>query len=192
MGAGAEVELVLVVDGAGQFPNRVLPAGWAAGSLVVVALADAVVVAEMLVKPVKSDGAAVLLLINPPNIEDVLVEVVLGPELEAVTDGGCPKVVLAVVLPKMGLKVGTAGLFSCPDVDEEVVVVATKIGLKPDTGSELVLPANSALVVWGTVAASGLLAEETVGVLRWLASPNRPAPATVVLLLSVLAACPRT
>lgn len=194
MEVGPEVELVLVVDGVGQFPNRVLLAGWAAGSVVVVVLVDDVIPAEMLAKPVKSDGAAVLLLSNPPNIEDVLVEEGLVAELVAVRHGGCwePKLVPAVllgVLPKMGLKVGTAGLFSSPDVDEEVVV-ATKIGLNPDTGRELVLPANSVLLAGGTVAAAGLPAEETAGVLRLLASPNRPAPATVAL--GALVAWPST
>lgn len=74
LGAGAEAELVLVVDGADQFPKRDFTACWAAGCVVVMEPEEAVQVG-VLVKPGKRDGVTVvLLLVDPPNIEGVLLE----------------------------------------------------------------------------------------------------------------------
>ena len=63
LGACTEDELVLVGN-----PKRDFTAGGAAG---IVAVAVAV---PVVVKPGKTDGVAVVLLVDPPNIEDVLHE----------------------------------------------------------------------------------------------------------------------
>lgn len=68
---GAVAELVLVVDGADQFPKRDLTAGSAAGCVAVTEPVEAV---PVVVKPGKADGVTVVLLADPPNIEDVVLE----------------------------------------------------------------------------------------------------------------------
>lgn len=82
------VELVLVaVDGVDQFPNRDLTAGGAAGCAVVMEPVDAVPVGVLvIVMPGKTDGAAVVLLVTPPNIEDVLLEETVEAGLVVVRD----------------------------------------------------------------------------------------------------------
>lgn len=102
LGACTEAELVLVVDGVGQFPKRDFTVGCAAGCVVVMEPVEAVPV-DVLVKPEKTDGAAVVPLDGPPNIDVLLVETVEAG-LVVVRDGGCPKLTPAVVLPNMGLK----------------------------------------------------------------------------------------
>lgn len=71
--ACAGVELLLVVDGADQFPKRDFTAGWAAGCVVVMEPVEAVPVG-VTVMPGKTDGVTVVLLVDAPNIEDVLLE----------------------------------------------------------------------------------------------------------------------
>lgn len=66
----AGAELVLVVDGADQFPNWDFTAGWAAGCVVVMEPVEEAV----LVMLGNTDGATVVLLVNPPNIEAALLE----------------------------------------------------------------------------------------------------------------------
>lgn len=70
LGACAEAELVLVVDGADQFPKRDFTDDDAAGC--VVEPVEAVQVGVLL-KPGKTDGATAVLLVDP-NIEVVLLE----------------------------------------------------------------------------------------------------------------------
>lgn len=102
LGACTEAELVLVVDDVDQFPKRDFTVGCAAGCVVVLGPVEAVPI-DVLFKPGKMDGVAVMLLVEPPNIDVVLVETVeVG--LVVVRDGGCPKLAPAVVLPNMGLK----------------------------------------------------------------------------------------
>lgn len=110
-GACTEAELVLVVDGADQLPNRDFAAGWAAGSVVVVEPVEAVPV-RVFDMPGKADGVTVVVPIEAPNIEDVLVKEAVEAGLVVVMDEGCPKPELSVAAPKMGLKVCTAGLLS--------------------------------------------------------------------------------
>lgn len=63
--------------------------------------------------------------------------------------------------------------------EEEEVVVAAKMGLNPEDSRGLVLlPDTELLAGAAALAVTGLEAEEAAGVLIWLASPNRPAPAT--------------
>ncbi len=183
LGACAEAELVLVVDGADQFPKRDFTAGWAAGCVVVMEPAEAVPVG-VLVKPGKTDGTTVVLLVDPPKIEDVLLEETVEAGLVVVRDGDCPKP--APAAPKMGLKFWTGGLVSGVDVAEEVAVTA-KMGLNPEASRGLVLLTDSELLAGAvTGAVTGLEDEEAVGVLIWLASPNRPAPVTGGVLLEAL------
>lgn len=155
--------MVLVVEGADQFPKRDFTAGWAAGCVAVMEPVEAVPVG-VLVKPGKADGATVVLLVDPPNIEDVLLEETVEAGLVVVRDGDCPKPVPAVVAPKMGLKFWTGGLLSGVDVAEEVVVTA-KMGLNPDARRGLVLLDTELLAGAVAVAVTGLEAEEAVGVL---------------------------
>lgn len=185
LGACSEAEeLVLVVDGVGQFPKRDFTAGGAAGCVVVMEPVEAVPVV-VLVKPGKTDGATVLLLVNPPNIEDVLLGAAVEAGLLLVRDGGCPKPAPAAASPKMGLKFWTAGLLS--EVGgAEVVAVTAKMGLNPETSRGLVVLTASELLAGAAVAATGLEAEEAEGVLIWPASPNRPAAATGGVLLEAL------
>lgn len=179
--ACAGAELVLVVDGVDQFPKWDVIAGWAAGCVVVMEPVEAVPVG-VLVKPGKTDAATVVLLVDPPNIEDVLLEETVDDGLVVVRDGGCPKPPPAVVLPKMGLKVWTEGLLSGADMaEEEEVVLTEKMGLNPEASRGLVLLSDSELLTGAVVAVTGLDAEKAVGVLIWLVRPNRPATDGVLL-----------
>lgn len=81
LGACAVAELVLVVDGADQFPKRDLTAGSAADCVAVMELVEAVPVVVM---PGKTDGVTVVLLADPPNIEDVVLEETVESGLAAV------------------------------------------------------------------------------------------------------------
>lgn len=105
LGACTEAELVVVVDGVGQFPKRDFTVACAAGCVIVMEPVEAVP-ADVLVKPGKTDGAAAVLLVDPPNI-DVLLEETVEAGLVVVRDGGCPKLAPAVVPPNMGLKFWT-------------------------------------------------------------------------------------
>lgn len=183
LGTCAAAELVLVVDGADQFPKRDFTPGWAAGCVVVVVmeLVEDVQVG-VLVKPGKTDVAAVVLLVDPPNIEDVLLEETVEAGLEVVRGAGCPKPALAVAPPKMGLKVWTGGLLSGTDVAG--VVVTEKMGLNPEAGRGFVLVTDSELLAGAVVAVPRL--EDVVGAERglfWLVSPKRAAPVTGGVLL---------
>lgn len=166
-------ELLLVV---GQSPNRDFATGWEAGCEVVREPVDVLVV----VKPGKTDGAAVLLLVDPPNIEAALLVLeIVETAFAAVRDGGCPKPPAAVASPKMGLKFWTGGLLSEADVAEEVAVTA-KIGLNPEANSGLVLLTDTEMLAGAAVTAV-LELEEVEGALTWLATPNRPAIGGVLL-----------
>lgn len=66
LGACTEAELVLVVN-----PKRDFTAGGAAGCVAAVDPVEAVPVG---VKPGKTDGVTVVLLVDPLNIEDILLE----------------------------------------------------------------------------------------------------------------------
>lgn len=180
--ACAGAELVLVVDGVDQFPKRDFTADSAAGCVVVMELVEAVPVG-VLVKPVKTDGATVVLLVDAANNEDVLVEETVDDGLMVVRDGGCtkPPTAAVVVLPKMGLKFWTAGLLSRGGTAEEDVVVTEKMGLNPEASRGLVLLSDSELLAGAVVAVIGLDAEKAVGVLVWLVRPNRPAADAVLL-----------
>lgn len=148
-GACTEAELVLVVDGADQFPKRDFAAGWAAGSVVVVEPVEAVPV-RVFDMPGKADGVTVVVPIEAPNIEDVLVKAAVEAGLVVVMDEGCPKPELPVASPKIGLKVWTAGLLSCVGVPEEAVVTA-KMGLKVLL-TEMLAGAAAAAAVFGLEA----------------------------------------
>lgn len=197
---GACAELVLVVDGADQFPKRDFTAGWAAGCVVEMEPVDAVPVGAM-VMPGKADGAAVVLLVDPPNNEAVVFEETVVAGLVVVRDGACPKLTPAVAAPKMGVKFCTEGLLSVVDVTEQVpvvaVVVTSKMGLNPEASREFVLLIDpellagaaagaAAVAVALAVAVTGLETEEAAGVLIWVGSPNRPVPATGAVLLEAL------
>lgn len=125
--------------------------------------------------PGKTDGETVLLLVDP-NMEDVMLEeAVEAGWLVVVRDGGCPKAVPAVALPKMGLKFWTEGLLSEVGVEEVVVMVTAKMGLNPETSSGLLLQTEPEVLAGGAADVTEL--EEAAGVLIWLASPNRAGPA---------------
>lgn len=158
-------------------PKRDFTTGWAAGCVVVMEPVEAVP-AGALVMLGKMDGATVVLLVDP-NSEGVLLKeaVEAGLVVVVVRGEGCPKPDAAVVAPKMGLKFWTEGLLSGVDVTEEEVVVTAKMGLKPEASRGLVLLTDPELRA-GVVAVTRLEAEEAVGVLSGLASPNRLAPAT--------------
>lgn len=175
-------ELVVIVDGVKQLPKRDFAAVWAVGCVVVEAVPVGV-----LVNPGKTDGAAVVLLVELPNIEGVLLEETVEAGLVVVSDGDCPKPAPAVAPPKMGLKFWSGGLLCGADVAEEAVVTA-KMGLNPEASRGFVLLSDSALLAGAAavVVVTGLEAVESEGVLFWLASPNRPAPATGVVLLEAL------
>lgn len=81
------MELV-VVDVEKQGPNMVLAAGGAAGCVVVMEPVDAVPVGVLVivVMPGKTYGATVVLLVTPPNIEDVLLEETVEAGLVVVRD----------------------------------------------------------------------------------------------------------
>lgn len=187
-GACTGAELVLVVDGVDQLPKKDFTAGWAAGCVAAMEPVEAVPVG-VLVIPGKTDGATVVLLVDP-NTEDVLLEETVAAglvEAAVVREGGAPKPAPTAASPKMGLKFGTDGLLSGVGVAEEVVVVVVtaKMGLNPEASRGLVLLTDPELLA-GAAAVTGLEAEEAVEVLIWLTSPNRPDPAPGRLLLDAL------
>lgn len=141
-GAVAAVVAVLVAGAALQLPKRDLTDGWVAGS---VEGAEAGVPAVLLDKPVNNEeaGTAALLLVSLVNTEDALAAVE-GAEVAAAA-AGCPKAMLAVALPKMGLKVGAAGLLSGAEA-AGAVAVAPKMGLNKEVRRGLVLLAVSVVV----------------------------------------------
>lgn len=125
--------------------------------------------------PGNRDGATVVLLVDAPNNDGALLEEAVEAGLAVVTDDGCPKPEPDVAAPKMGLKVGTAGLLSCVGVSEEVVAATEKIGLNPDVSRGLVLLLDSELLAGAAAAAvvRGFEAGIEVDVLVWLVGPNR-------------------
>lgn len=152
--------VVLVVDVVFQFPNRDFIAGCGAGCEVG---REPVDVPAVVVEPENRDGPAVLLLVDPPNTEAVLVVLeIVEAAFALARDGGCPKPVAAVASPKMGLKFWTGGLLSEADVAEVVVVVAVtaKMGLKPEAISGLVLLTDAELLAGAAVTAVELDVEE--------------------------------
>lgn len=176
------------MDGVDQFPKRDFTAGWAAGCVVGMEPVEAVPVGAM-VMPGKADGAAVVLLVDPPNTEAVVFEETVATGLVVVRGGACPKLTPAVAAPKMGVKFGTEGLLSVVDVTEQVVVAAvtSKMGLNPEASRGFVLLTDPELLAGAEAAAvTGLEAEEAGGVLIGVGSPNRPAPATGGVLLEAL------
>lgn len=175
----AGAELVLVVDGAGQFPKRDLTASGCVAEVVTEVLLEEEeegVPVRVLAKPGKADGATVVLLVKP-NIEGVLLEETVDDGLVVVRDDGCPKPPPAVVLAKMGLKFWTAGLLSEGGAaeEEEVEVVTEKMGLNPEDSRGLavlvilVLMGALELLIGAAAAAdaavTGLDAVKAVGVL---------------------------
>lgn len=152
--------MVLVVDVVFQFPNRDFIAGCGAGCEVG---REPVDVPAVVVEPENRDGPAVLLLVDPPNTEAVLVVLeIVEAAFALARDGGCPKPVAAVASPKMGLKFWTGGLLSEADVAEVVVAVAVtaKMGLKPEAISGLVLLTDAELLAGAAVTAVELDVEE--------------------------------
>lgn len=165
-------------------PKRDLIAGGAAGCEAMMEPLEAVTVGA-LAKPGKTDEAAVVLLADAPNIEDVELEEAAERGLVVVRDGGCPKLPLEETPPKMGLKSWTGGLLSVAVVAAVEVVVTAKMGLKPEESRGLLLVTGPELLT-GAAAVMGFDAEEAAAVLTWLASPKRPAPAAGVALLEAL------
>lgn len=152
--------MVLVVDVVFQFPNRDFIAGCGAGCEVG---REPVDVPAVVVEPENRDGPAVLLLVDPPNTEAVLLVLeIVEAAFALARDGGCPKPVAAVASPKMGLKFWTGGLLSEADVAEVVVAVAVtaKMGLKPEAISGLVLLTDAELLAGAAVTAVELDVEE--------------------------------
>lgn len=152
--------VVLVVDVVFQFPNRDFIAGCGAGCEVG---REPVDVPAVVVEPENRDGPAVLLLVDPPNTEAVLLVLeIVEAAFALARDGGCPKPVAAVASPKMGLKFWTGGLLSEADVAEVVVAVAVtaKMGLKPEAISGLVLLTDAELLAGAAVTAVELDVEE--------------------------------
>lgn len=150
--------MVLVVDVVFQFPNRDFIAGCGAGCEVG---REPVDVPAVVVEPENRDGPAVLLLVDPPNTEAVLVVLeIVEAAFALARDGGCPKPVAAVASPKMGLKFWTGGLLSEADVAEVVVAVTAKMGLKPEAISGLVLLTDAELLAGAAVTAVELDVEE--------------------------------
>lgn len=150
--------MVLVVDVVFQFPNRDFIAGCGAGCEVG---REPVDVPAVVVEPENRDGPAVLLLVDPPNTEAVLVVLeIVEAAFALARDGGCPKPVAAVASPKMGLKFWTGGLLSEADVAEVVVAVTAKMGLKPEAISGLALLTDAELLAGAAVTAVELDVEE--------------------------------
>lgn len=152
--------VVLVVDVVFQFPKRDFIAGCGAGCEVG---REPVDVPAVVVEPENRDGPAVLLLVDPPNTEAVLLVLeIVEAAFALARDGGCPKPVAAVASPKMGLKFWTGGLLSEADVAEVVVAVAVtaKMGLKPEAISGLVLLTDAELLAGAAVTAVELDVEE--------------------------------
>lgn len=180
-GGTTEDELVLVVE-ADQFPKREFTVGWAAVCVTVTGAVEAVPVGA-LVMTGKMDAVTVVLLAEPPNKEDVLVEETAEVGLVVVREAGCPKLTPAVEPPKMGLKLWTEGLLSGAAVAEElvVVVVTAKMGLNPEDSRGLALLTEPELLA-GTPTVTGLEADKVGGALAWLVNPNGVAAATGVLL----------
>lgn len=154
--------LLLVVDGVGQFPKSDLTAGAAAGAAagcVVVTEAAEGVLLRVFVRPANGDDATVLLLVGPPNMEAVVLAGTVETGLVLVRDEGCPKVAVAEASPKMGLKVGAAGVLSEVEVvEDDEVALTEKMGLKPEASRGLALPVL-------TVAVTGFEAEDAAVVL---------------------------
>lgn len=145
--------LLLVVDGVDQFPKSDLTAGAAAavaGWVVVMAAVDGVPL-RVFVRLANGDGATVLLLlVDPPNTEAALLAGTVVTGLLLVMDDGGTKVAAAGASPKMGLKVGAAGVLSEAEVVEEAEVVLTeKMGLKPEESRGLELLLLEAAVATG-------------------------------------------
>lgn len=154
--------MVLVVDVVFQFPKRDFIAGCGAGCEVG---REPVDVPAVVVEPENRDGPAVLLLVDPPNTEAVLVVLeIVEAAFALARDGGCPKPVAAVASPKMGLKFWTGGLLSEADVAEVVVAVAVtaKMGLKPEAISGLVLLTDAELLAGAAVELDVEEAEEAL------------------------------
>lgn len=152
--------MVLVVDVVFQFPNRDFIAGCGAGCEVG---REPVDVPAVVVEPENRDGPAVLLLVDPPNTEAVLVVLeIVEAAFALARDGGCPKPVAAVASPKMGLKFWTGGLLSEADVAEVVVAVTAKMGLKPEAISGLVLLTDAELLAGAAVELDVEEAEEAL------------------------------
>lgn len=150
--------VVLVVDVVFQFPKRDFIAGCGAGCEVG---REPVDVPAVVVEPENRDGPAVLLLVDPPNTEAVLVVLeIVEAAFALARDGGCPKPVAAVASPKMGLKFWTGGLLSEADVAEVVVAVTAKMGLKPEAISGLALLTDAELLAGAAVTAVELDVEE--------------------------------
>lgn len=82
LGACAEAELVEVVVGADQFPKRDFTAAGAAGCVAAMEPVEEGVL--VMVKPGKTDGVTVVLLVDPPNIDDVILGEAVAAELEVV------------------------------------------------------------------------------------------------------------
>lgn len=175
--------VVLVVDVVFQFPKRDFIAGCGAGCEVGREPVDVPAVVVVVVKPENRDGPAVLLLVDPPNTEAVLLVLeIVEAAFALARDGGCPKPVAAVASPKMGLKFWTGGLLSEADVAEVVVVAVTaKMGLKPEAISGLVLLTDAELLAGAAVTAVELDVEEAEEAPTWLATPNRLAIGGVLL-----------
>lgn len=136
------------------------------------------VLAGVPLKPAKADGATVVLLVDAPNIEDVVLELRVEAVEEAVRDEGCAKAAPAGTSPNMGLKFWTEGLLSAGDAVEEVVVVAGKMGLNPAVSRGLVLLGDWELLAGAEVVETWVVAEEAEEELIWLDRPNRVGPAT--------------
>lgn len=150
--------MVLVVDVVFQFPKRDFIAGCGAGCEVG---REPVDVPAVVVEPENRDGPAVLLLVDPPNTEAVLLVLeIVEAAFALARDGGCPKPVAAVASPKMGLKFWTGGLLSEADVAEVVVAVTAKMGLKPEAISGFVLLTDAELLAGAAVTAVELDVEE--------------------------------
>lgn len=158
--------MVLVVDVVFQFPKRDFIAGCGAGCDVGREPVDVPAVVVVVVKPENRDGPAVLLLVDPPNTEAVLLVLeIVEAAFALARDGGCPNPVAAVASPKMGLKFWTGGLLSEADVAEVVVAVTAKMGLKPEAISGLVLLTDAELLAGAAVTAVELDVEEAEGAL---------------------------
>lgn len=161
--AGAMVVAEVIAGGALQFPNRDLTDGGAAGLVEGAVLLDSPVNRE-------AAGATVLLLVSLLNtVADALA--LEGAEVEA----GCPKALVAVALPNMGLKVGRAG------VPSEAGAVAPKMGLNTEARRGLLLLVVSVVAVVVVVGAG-----EEDGAVSGLAIPNRLAPPRMGTLLGAL------
>ena len=200
-GAGAAAAVVVAVPNwnvlpvlgacivAELVPKRDFTLGWVEGCVVVVMALLETVPMRGLVKPGKTDGAAVVLLVDTPNIEDVLIAETAETGLVVVRVAGCPKPVPAVAPPKMGLKLWTGGLLSGANVaDADVVVVTAKMGLNPEASRGFVLLTDSELLTGalGLGVRAAVMGLEAVGaerVLLWLASPKSVDPITGGALL---------